>query len=433
VVDGSALWLGAAGFVVLAVRVEGEEFVVAIETTRVRVACPACGLIAVTKDRRRVRLRDVSSGGRPVIIEWLKRVWECADPRCETRTWTEQRPDFAGERRVLTERAAHWACDQLASLEGTTASVARRLGVSWSTVWAAVLEHARPLIDDPARVGESAMVGFDETVFTHATRGRRRRFVTCAVDTSSGLVIDVFEGRDSADLGRWLARQPADWCGTVGVVSVDPHEGYRNALINSPFLGEVTLVVDPFHIVRLANQALTRCRQRVQQEQLGHRGRARDPLYGARKLLLLGAERVDEAGWERIHAVLRAGDPGDEVLGCWIAKELVRDVYLTDDPAEAEAALDAALAWCSEPEATIEQRRLAKTLRRWRDEILAHHHTSASNGKVEAANVTIKQIKRSGRGFRNFANYRLRILLTAGRTREHQPVTRLRARPSSVA
>lgn len=42
------------------------------------------------------------------------------------------------------------------------------------------------------------------------------------------------------------------WCGTVGVVSVDPYEGYRNALINSPFLGEVTLVVDPFHIVRLA-------------------------------------------------------------------------------------------------------------------------------------------------------------------------------------
>jgi transposase len=114
-------------------------------------------------------------------------------------------------------------------------------------------------------------------------------------------------------------------------------------------------------------------------------------------------------------------------------QELVRDIYLTDDPTEAEAALDAAIAWCSKPEATIEQRRLAKTLRRWRNEILAHHTTGASNGKVEAVNVTIKQIKRSGRGFRNFANYRLRILLTTGRAREHQPVTRLRARPSSVA
>jgi transposase len=188
--------------------------------------------------------------------------------------------------------------------------------------------------------------------------------------------------------------------------SEDP--GYRNALTNSPFLGDVTLVVDPFHIVRLADQALTRCRQRVQQEQTGHRGRVGDRLYAGRKLLLLAAERVDEHRWERITEILRDSDPDDEVLGCWVAKDLVRDIYLTNDPTEAEAALDAALAWCAEPEARIEQRRLAKTLRRWRNEILAHHPTGASNGKVEAANVTIKQIKRSGRGFRNFANDRTR-------------------------
>jgi len=57
---------------------------------------------------------------------------------------------------------------------------------------------------------------------------------------------------------------------------------------------------------------------------------------------------------------------------------------------------------------------LAKTIRRWRTEILAHHSTGASNGPVEAANLIIKQVKRSGRGFRNPANYRLRILLTGG-------------------
>ena len=56
------------------------------------------------------------------------------------------------------------------------------------------------------------------------------------------------------------------------MVSVDPHEGYRSAITGSPLLGEITMVVDPFHIVRLANQALTRCRQRIQQATLGHRG-----------------------------------------------------------------------------------------------------------------------------------------------------------------
>jgi transposase len=108
-------------------------------------------------------------------------------------------------------------------------------------------------------------------------------------------------------------------------------------------------------------------------------------------------------------------------------------VYLTDDAVAAADALDDAIAWCNTPEAGPELRRLAKTLRRWRAQILNHHVTGASNGPVEAANLMIKQVKRSGRGFRNLDNYRLRILLAAGLTREHQPVTRLRARPSSVA
>ncbi len=100
---------------------------------------------------------------------------------------------------------------------------------------------------------------------------------------------------------------------------------------------------------------------------------------------------------------------------------------------EAERALDDAIDWCTTPGASTELRRLVKTLRRWREQILAHHHTGASNGPVEAANLMIKQVKRSGRGFRNFDNYRLRILLAGGLTRDAVPVTRLRARPSSVA
>ena len=185
----------------------------------------------------------------------------------------------------------------------------------------------------------------------------------------------------------------------------------------------------------LANQAVTRARQRVQQETLQHRGWKGDPLYDIRKLLLLGAERVDESGWTRLHAGLRAGDPDDTVTDTWVAKEKVRAVYLTDDPNEAADRLDDAITWCTAPEATPEQTRLAKILQRWRTEILAHHTTGASNGPVEAANLTIKQIKRSGRGFRNFDNYRLRILLAGQRAlRETHPVTSIRPRrPRLVA
>ncbi len=441
-VEGSAVWFGASGFELLAVTDDGVELVVEVETAKAVVGCVTCGTRAVAKDRRWVTLRDAPAGSTPVRVRWRKRIWACPDDDCPAKTWTEH-TGLAAPRRVLTARAEAWACDRVAAIEGTPASIARGFGVSWSTVWAAVGRAGRERVEDPDRVGPAAMIGFDETVMQPAHRRRRRRFITVVVDVATGQILDVFEGRDAKDLRAWMARIPLPWLGSVEVVSVDPHEGYRSAVVNpdpvtlrpSP-LADVTMVVDPFHLVRLANQAVTRCRQRVQQATLDHRGWKGDPLYDIRKLLLLGAERVDDTGWARLHAALAAGDPTDALSGTWAGKEKVRDVYLTDDVDEATRRLDDAIAWCSAPESGPELRTLAKTLRRWRAPILAHHTTGASNGPVEAANLTIKQVKRSGRGFRNVLNYRLRILLAGGtsRQRETQPVTSIRPRrPRLVA
>ncbi|MQA92917.1 MAG: hypothetical protein GEU90_22285 [Gemmatimonas sp.] len=82
-----------------------------------------------------------------------------------------------------------------------------------------------------------------------------------------------------------------------------------------------------------------------------------------------------------------------------------------------------------------ECRRLSGTIRRWEAEVLAWHVTGgASNGPTEAVNLAVKRIKRVGRGFRNFENYRLRLLLHCG-VDWHTPLTaRLRTRaPRSAA
>ena len=442
--DGSsgAVWFGASGFVVLDVVDDGVVVTLAVETTATFVGCGRCGTRARAKDRRWVTLADTPAGDRAVRVRWRKRVWACPDPDCEARTWTEQ-AGLADPRRVLTNRAASWAADRVAALEATPAGLARGFGVAWSTVWSAIARLGAARVDAPDRVAPTAMVGFDETVMAPAHRRRRRRFITAVVDVATGQILDVFEGRDAKDLRAWMASMPRWWVDHIEVVSVDPHEGYRSAITGvdpasgkrSPLAG-ATVVVDPFHIVRLANQAVTRCRQRVQQETLEHRGWKGDPLYDIRRLLLLGYERVDARGWDRIHAALDAGDPLDHVTDAWVAKEKVREIYATDDPGEAATALADALGWCDEPESGPELETLAKTLRRWSTEIIAHHHTGASNGPVEAANLLIKQVKRSGRGFRNLANYRLRILLAGGMSPacKTQPVTRIRTRrPRLVA
>ena len=71
--------------------------------------------------------------------------------------------------------------------------------------------------------------------------------------------------------------------------------------------------------------------------------------------------------------------------------------------------------------------RLARTVRAWQAEILAWHATDGcSNGPTEAVNLLIKKIKRVGHGFRNFANYRLRLLLPCGVRWPTHRTTRLR-------
>jgi transposase len=80
-------------------------------------------------------------------------------------------------------------------------------------------------------------------------------------------------------------------------------------------LPDVIQVADPFHVCKLAGQKLDEVRRRVNQDLLGHRGRKHDPLFQIRKLLLMAAENLDEAGATRLTAALAAGDPYEEV-GC---------------------------------------------------------------------------------------------------------------------
>ncbi|MBY0395306.1 MAG: transposase, partial [Thermoleophilia bacterium] len=122
--------------------------------------------------------------------------------------------------------------------------------------------------------------------------------------------------------------------------------------------------------------------------------------------------------------------PDDEVLGAWLAKESVRDVYLAGSVEDAELLLDKAIAGCAADQVS-EVRALGRTLARWRGEILNRHRTGASNGPTEGLNLLVKKVKRAGHGFRSFANYRLRILLHAGGVRRpasRPPTPRIRTR-----
>ena len=423
--------LGLDGFAVLAAQVVAGEWQLTVQTTATVVGCVACGVRAELHGRRTVRVRDLPVGGRPVVLCWRKRLWRCREPACKVRTWTE-RAAAIGPRAVLTERARAEACRRVGKDAHAVAAVARDLGVGWATIMRAVADHGTPLVDEPTRLDGVGRLGLDETTFLKATRVAPTRYVTGLVELEGGRLLDVVADRTRAAVDGWLAARSRDWLARVGMVALDPWRGYANAL--TARLGHARVVVDHFHAVRLANTVVDQVRRRTQQATLGHRGRKRDPLYRIRKLLLTAAEQLTSRGRARLRAGLAAGDPTGEVAAAWQGKELLRAVYPADGMSAARAALDRFYRWC-DGVGVPELSRLARTVRAWEAEILAFHATNGcSNGLTEAVNLLIKKVKRVGHGFRNFANYRLRLLLHCGVSWHIHRTTRLRGRlPRLVA
>ncbi|VEI50352.1 Uncharacterised protein [Kocuria rosea] len=76
---------------------------------------------------------------------------------------------------------------------------------------------------------------------------------------------------------------------------------------------EAITVLDTFHVVKLGGAVVDEVRRRAQQDILGHRGRAGDPLYGIRRTLQTRVEHLTEKQIRRLNANLEAGDPHHEV------------------------------------------------------------------------------------------------------------------------
>jgi transposase len=148
----------------------------------------------------------------------------------------------------------------------------------------------------------------------------------------------------------------------------------------------------------------------------GHRGRFTDPVWVNRRLLLRGGDTLSPPALARLKATLAADDPTQEIAAAWAVKERLRQLlHATDlaDLARRRELFDRAVTVAAMPETD----RLAATITAWWPAVEVLIVTGITNARTEAANTGIKNIKRTGRGYRNPAHYKARILLaSAART-----------------
>jgi transposase len=424
-VSAATAMLGLDGFVLLAVSRQDGELEQAVETAVSEEFCRGCGVQARLHDRRPTYVRDLPSAGRPVTLVWVKRVWRCVELRCPVVTWSEKSPAIR-PRASLTERARVEVCRRVGQDGHSVAQVAAAFGVAWGTVMAAVVEYGTPMVDNPARMQGVEALGVDETAFLAANGRHHTQYVTGMVDVTAARLLDVVPGRSGAVLSQWIAAQPAPWRQGVTVAALDPFRGYATALRTS--LPHAIRVLDAFHVTRLGFAAVDDVRRRVQQDDLGHRGRKDDPLYRIRRVLRRGHEHLTDLAWDRLLTGLDVGDVDGQVAAAWIAAQDLRLLYRARDRDDAGRRLHRWLEHCADSNVP-ELNRLARTIDGWRDELLAYFETGGiSNGPTEAMNLLIKKVKRTGHGFRNFDNYRLRLLLHCGVDWHTQQPTRIRGR-----
>lgn len=166
----------------------------------------------------------------------------------------------------------------------------------------------------------------------------------------------------------------------------------------------------------LAGDALDRVRQRVQQETLGHRGRRGDPLYGVRRVLRTGEAFLTETQQAKLDAMF--ADPAHaDVWRAWRVYQQVvaayREKFSGNGRRRLRELIDTVKA--TTPSWFVELRKLAYTLDRRREDILAYFdHPRTSNGPTEAINGRLEHLRGSALGFRNLTHYIARSLLEAG-------------------
>jgi transposase len=231
-------------------------------------------------------------------------------------------------------------------------------------------------------------------------------------------LLDVVPGRTGTAYAGWLKDQDSAFVSGVKHASLDPFRGYANAIRDE--LPDAVAVLDAFHVVKLGTQVVDEVRRRVQQDTLGQRGHRDDPLYKIRGLLRRGREHLSDKQVTKLNSCLVAGDPGWEVTLAWHAYQQLRSMYQAPTPAEGKRIAGQVISSfheCPIPEVA----RLGRTLKMWRQHVLARFETHRiSNGGTEAVNLLIEKTRRLAHGFRTFEHYRLRILLAASGQRPYR-------------
>lgn len=277
----------------------------------------------------------------------------------------------------------------------TQRKITRTHDISAATVERWYQSHCRQRCSEMSNRPCPRILGIDEHFFT-----RRRGYATSFVDLKNHKVFDVALGRSEPSLRRYLERLPGR--DQVQVIVMDLSETYRS--IARRYFPQATIVADRFHVIRLVNQHFLKVWQQHDPE--GRRNRGLLSLMRRHEWHLSDEQRDNLSRYLAEWPVLEA---------LYEAKQRLNRFLLlkTLNAKKARRTLPGFLKLIEQLHASPLYR-LARTLTSWLEPIVAMWRFSRNNGITEGFHTKMEMMSRRAYGFRNFENYRLRVLTHCG-------------------
>lgn len=359
------------------------------------LTCPECGSDCPKADNAPTRTwRHLDTMQFTTEIEAA--IPRCRCPDCGTKTisvaWADKHSRFTLMFEAFSIRVLQAAAN--------VKKAAELLGLSWNAAHrimeAAVERGLERREDEPI-----ANVGLDEKSF-----GKGQDYVSIMTDIDRGRVLEVAAERTIAATNSLWQTLTAEQLASVQSVAMDMWKAFMSSTAaNVP---DAKIVHDKFHISKYLGEAVDKVR-RAEHRELKQQGDS--PLTGLRQLLLYNQENLDEDSHFEVLTIQQA----DLKTGrAWAIKENFRHFWTYTTRGWGKRFFDRWYSWAIRSQLDP-IKKVAVMLKEHLDGLLNYFDHRVTNATSEGFNSRIQSIKSAARGFRNFANYRIRILFYCGK------------------
>jgi transposase len=283
---------------------------------------------------------------------------------------------------------------------GSISQACGLLGIGWDTAQE-IMRRAVERGLERRQLEGLKHLGMDEKSFR-----RGQSYVTLLTDLDASRVLDVVEERTAAAADQLWQTLTPEQKQAVEAVAVDMWEPFIRTIQQQ--VPEADIVHDKFHVSQYLGEAVDQVRRQEHKELMAQ---GDETLKGTRQLWLYNPQNFSPDQAEAFSALK---DLHLKVARAWAAKELFSKFWEYQEPGWARRFFKDWFGWVSrsrlKPVIAV-----AQMLRRHLDNLLTYLKHHITNAVTEGLNSKIQSLKAAARGFRNFQNYRIRILFFCGK------------------